>query len=154
MSSQYLTLARFIELTLMSSADVSLVESKHPGWIANQSTVLSGLIDSRLRKRYAAPFSAPVPSAVEDWCCRLLTLRTYLKRGVDATDEQFDVIRKDAEDAIEQLKEAANAVDGLFDLPLRSDTTANGISKGAPLVLSEASPYTWTDEQWEAAQSE
>jgi len=54
--------------------------------------------------------------------------------------EQHDI-------AVAELKEAADSKDGLFDLPLRADTTATGVSKGGPRGYSEASPYTNLDRQ-------
>ena len=152
--SNYLTVARFKLLTVMADEDVDALEARFPGFLMARSEVISGTIDARLRKRYAAPFESPYPNAVELWVARILTPAAYLKRGVDTTDRQFTEVYEDSKAAWVEIKEAANAVEGLYDLPLRQDTTATGISKGGPLGYSEASPYTWTDEQWEAAQDE
>lgn len=149
--SQYLTLADFRAITIMPASDVDELEAAAAGWVAAQSTVVSGIIDARLRKRYAAPFEAPYPDAVKDWCCRVLTLRAYLRRGVDASDKQFQVVLDDAQRAEAEIKEAADSKDGLFELPLRQDLpTTGGIARGAPYGYSEASPYTWTTKQVEA----
>lgn len=48
----YLDLAGFTSRTPMPSADVQLVESKHPGWIVQQSEMLQSHMVARLRKRY------------------------------------------------------------------------------------------------------
>ena len=49
-----------------------------------------------------------------------------------------------------ELKEAADAEKGLFELPLRAtDTTGSAINAGGPMGYSEQSPYTWTDRQYD-----
>jgi hypothetical protein len=63
-------------------------------------------------------------------------------------------VQKAKDDALAWLKEAADAKDGLIDLPLRADTTASGISRGGPLAYTETSPYAWTDVQAETGRSE
>ncbi len=150
----YLDLTSFKALTIMPAADVDGIESVAPGWILGQLTYWSGWLDSRLRKRYAAPFALPYPEAVTGWLARIVTVRAYLKRGVDQTDEQFLSIKEDAAEAMEEIKEAADSVVGLFDLPLREDTTASGISRGGPFAYTEASPYVWTDVQADAGRDE
>lgn len=154
MTTQYLTLAEFKSLSLMPSSDIDRVESESPGWIDSQLVYWSAQIDARLRKRYAAPFETPYPIAVQGWLARLVTVRLYLKRGVDPSDMQFDVIKLDAEQASAELKEAADSATGLFDLPLRQDTTDTGVSRGGPFGYSEASPYVWTDVQADAGRYE
>lgn len=154
MTTPYLTFAEFRSLTLMPSDDVDAIELASSGWIDSQLEYWSAQIDSRLRKRYAAPFASPYPLAVQGWLARIVTVRCYLKMGVRASDEQFAEIKADADAAVTEVKEAADSVTGLFDLPLRADTTSTGVSKGAPMVHSEASPYVWTDVQADRANSE
>jgi hypothetical protein len=147
----YLNLLEFKARTLMPSTDVDDLEAIAAGWVLAQLEQCSRWIDSRLRKRYDAPFDvATCPEIVKSWLTRLVTLRAYLRRGVDATDAQFDLIRADAESAAEEIKEAANAVDGLFDLPLKDSDKATGITLGAPFGYAEADFYTWVDVQREA----
>ncbi len=150
----YLALADFQALTLMPSDDVDAIELASPGWIDSQLEYWSAQIDSRLRKRYAAPFSVPYPLAVKGWLARIVTVRCYLKMGVRASDEQFAEIKADADAAIAEIKEAADSVTGLFDLPLREDTTTTGVSRGAPRSYTEASPYAWTTVQANAGREE
>lgn len=154
MPVSYLTLAEFRALSLMPTSDVDELEARAPGFIARQCEVATADVDARLRKRYAAPFSAPVPLKVQAWCARLVTRVAYLKRGVDPTDPQFAAYVADAESVNAELKEAADAEFGLFDLPLRQDTTATGLRAPTPLSYSERSPYVWTDVQASAAVSE
>lgn len=153
--SQYLTLTEFRAITTMPWGDVDDLEIAAPGWIVNQVIVVSGLIDGRLRKRYAAPFEVPIPDIVRSWAARIVTLRAYLRRGVDARDAQFQVILDDATRAEAEIKEAADSKDGLFELPIRQDLpTSGGIARGGPLGYSEASPYTWTTVQADTAADE
>ncbi len=154
MPTSYLTLADFRALSLMPASDVDELEARAPGFIARQCEVASADIDARLRKRYEAPFAAPYPVKVQAWCARLVTRVAYLKRGVDPTDPQFAAYVADSDAANAEIKEAADAELGLFDLPLRQDTTATGLRAPAPLGYSERSPYVWTDVQAAAAASE
>lgn len=150
----YLDLNTFKLLTLAPSTYVDEMETEQAGWMGAQLDYWSAWIDSRLSKRYNVPFSSPPPLAVKMWLARIVTLQLYLKRGVDATDNQYVDIREADKIARDEIKEAADAVGGLFDLPLRSDTTATGITKPAPQFYSEGSPYTWTDLQKIQAEDE
>ncbi len=154
MTTPYLTFDDFKALSLMPSEDLDAVEQASPGWIAAQLEYWSAQIDSRLRKRYAAPFSSPYPIAVRGWLARIVTIRCYLRRGVDPSDLQFAEIKADADTAVAEIKEASDSVTGLFDLPLREDTTSTGATKGGPFVYSEASPYAWMDAQASTGRSE
>lgn len=150
----YLTVAEFKNLTVMPSGDVDVLEAVAPGFLTAKLEAKSRWLDARLAKRYDAPFASPYPEAVKDWLARIVTLTAFLRRGVDATDEQFVEIKADAEKAEAEVLEAAESEKGLFELPLRADTTASGISKGGPFGYSEASPYVWTDRQRRAATDE
>jgi hypothetical protein len=144
----YLDRTAFKARTIMPAPDVDDLESIAPGWVDMQLEQVSRWIDSRLRKRYAAPFDvATCPEAVKSWLTRLVTLRAYLRRGVDATDAQFDLIKGDAEAAALEIKEAAEAAEGLFDLPLKDSEKTTGITQGGPFVYSEATPYDFIDVQ-------
>lgn len=143
----YIDLARFRLLSVMPGEDIDALETRNPGWIDAQAELVSRGLDARLNKRYATPFLAPYPAAVEDWITRILTKRAYVKRGVDPSDQQFVDVAADAQLALDEIKEAADATNGLFELPLRADLTANGITRGGPFGRSEQSPYAWTTEQ-------
>jgi len=155
----YLTLTGFKGLTTIPAVFVDEVEKVAPGWIDAQIDYWSRWIDSRLRKRYASPFAAydatpPTPLAVQGWIARIVTVRVWLKRGVDPNDLQFDVINVDATSALEEIAEAANSDTGLYDLPLRVDEDGTALSRGTPRSYSEASPYVWTDRQSATARNE
>lgn len=150
----YLNAEEFKDLSTMADADVDALVALYPQYLAAHLAHWSAWIDSQLRKRYAAPFAVPYPEAVKLWLARLVTPRMFLKRGVDPNDAQYVDIVKDADEAKAEIKEAADSETGLYDLPLRADTTATGISKGGPYGYSEASPYVWTDVQSEAGRTE
>lgn len=150
----YLDLDAFANLTVMPSSDVDALESAAPGWLDSQLGYWSSAIDARLRKRYEAPFAEPYPLAVQGWLSRIVTLRAYLRRGVDPLDQQFVEIKADADAAWAEIKEAADSNEGMLDLPLRADSGASGISKGGPYGYSEASPYVWMDQQGQAGREE
>lgn len=151
--ASYLTLIEFTSLTTLPAAHIDELEDVAAGFLDGQLEVYSSRIDAQLRKRYAAPFSSPYPVMVRLWLARLVTVPAWLKRGVDATDEQFQEIVKDRDAAILEIEAAANSVDGLYDLPLLP-SNASGISRGGPRSYSEASPYVAYDVQRDTSVNE
>jgi hypothetical protein len=151
--SSYLSILEFKLLTVAPQEAVDDVETVQPGWVAAQIAAYSSRVDAQLRKRYAAPFTAPYPTQVQLWITSLVTEALMLRRGVDSQDAQYQSIQASAEQARVELKEAANSQDGLWDLPL-SASQASAISKGGPKGYSEASPYVWTNVQAARAQTE
>lgn len=154
MPTSYLTVPEFRVLTIMPSADVDDLDVRAPGFLAAHIELASADVEARLRKRYAVPFTAPYPVKVRAWVSRLVTREAYLRRGIDPTDSQWSTINDAAERVLTEILEAANSETGLFDLPLRADTSASGISAPKPLGYSESSPYVWTDRQSSAARDE
>jgi hypothetical protein len=127
---------------------ISEVATRHPGWVEKQIDLVSALeIDARLSKRYVTPFEAPYPLAIQSWAARILDARVLMRRGIDPVDDQYVAMLADATAAKAEVLEAANAETGLYDLPLRADTDASGLTRPAPRSYSEASPYVWTTRQ-------
>lgn len=149
----YLTLAAFKVRSLMPQTDVEALEALAPGFVDGQLEYYSRWIDARLRKRYAAPFETP-NETVKEWLSRLVTVRCYLRRGVDPTDEQFVSIKEDRDEARDEIKEAADSETGLFDLPLLDAADGTAVSKGGPYGYSEQSPYVAFDRQAETGRTE
>jgi len=148
----YLDFDGFKALTLAPSSFVDEVEKVAPGWVDGQLEYWARWIDSRLRKRYASPFPAfgdtpPTPRSVQGWLARIVTLRVFLKRGVDPDDLQLDTIKQDSIDAQSEILEAANSEDGWFDIPLKAGEDGSAINRGNPRSYSEQSPYVWMDDQ-------
>jgi phage gp36-like protein len=150
----YLTIDRYKVLALVPPSYVDEVEAMAPGFTEAAIDVASDWIDSQLRKRYAAPFQIPIPGVVEQWVSRMVTPDLLVKRGVNATDEQFVYLERRADAAAKEIQEAANSETGLYDLPLRDDRSSTGIVYGTPGGYSEQSPYVWTNVQAEAARGE
>lgn len=139
----------FRNRTPMPDTDVDLLWAKKPGYL---EAILRGElanIEGRLRKRYATPFN-PTPEIVVAWQSRLATPKAYLARGYSPNDQTMEQLLDDRKLALEEIKEAADAEEGLYDLPLKPDEDTTAISKGAPLGYSESSPYDWTDVQADA----
>lgn len=146
----YLTLAEWKSRTKMRAADVEDLEASDPGKIDGFLLAhTERSINARLRKRYAVPFSSPVPECVLSWLTDLVTLDAFQLRGFNPSSMQDQLVVEDAKKANEEIKEAAESELGLFDLPLRQDTTASGITKPAPFSYAEASPYAWITVQAE-----
>lgn len=131
----------------MPGPDVDELEVRAPGFLASRLVAWSQYIDARLRKRYEVPFGDPFPEIVRIWLTALVTVDAYQKRGWDPGSEQDELINDARQAALADLREAADAETGLFDLPLRQNNAASGISQGGPFGYSEASPYEWTDVQ-------
>ena len=155
----YLDLDGFKGLTLMPEVFVLHVEKDTPGWITTQLEYWARWIDSRLRKRYASPFAAfdaapPTPASVQGWLARIVTVRVWLKRGIDTDDLQYSTIAADAVTAMAEVLEAADSDEGWFDLPLRTDEDGSAINRGHPRSYSEQSPFVFTDDQREIGRNE
>lgn len=141
----YLSVADFRLRSIMPTQDVDTLESLYPGFIAVRLLRNSVEVNARLGKRYAVPFVvADCPEIVKSWVVDLTTLDAYARRGFNPASEQDQaVIIMPADRAREQMKEAADSNEGLYDLPLRTENAEqSGITFGAPLTYSEQSPYT------------
>lgn len=133
---------------------VDALEELQPGWVNAQLEQMSRWIDTRLMKRYKVPFAPPTPApeVVLVWLTRLVTFEVWQRRGWDPQDPQAVQIQRSAEQAREDVKEAADSVTGLYDLPLLDG--ASLITKQRPFSYTEASPYVWTDAQVIAGREE
>lgn len=127
---------------------VDELEVNYPGFLTVQLASYSSIIDARLAKRYATPFSAPYPEQVKKWLAALVAPEVYRRNGYDPSDQQSALLESDRSEAFAQLRESADAVDGMFELPVRSDIpSSDGVSRGRILSSSDATPYGWLDRQ-------
>src|SRR4051812_27546968 len=115
-TSPYLTRAEFRSASIMPGAFIDQLEVAEPGWIDTRLLYVSSKLDTRLAKRYDAPFRSPYPTAVCDWLARIVTYEAWLKRGVSPTDEAADQYRQQHDTAYAEVKEAADSSTGLFEL--------------------------------------
>jgi phage gp36-like protein len=150
----YLTLVEFRLKTLLPAEVIDEVEARTPGFVDEQISMVSARFDSRFAKRYDVPFQAPYPTIVTEWITHIVSLRTYMKRGVYATDTTFAEYKAQHDQAVKEVEEAADSDTGKFELPLRADTNANGIMRGSPRSYTEAGPYVFTDVQADIARDE
>lgn len=142
--ASYLTLEEFKLRSMMPQQQVDALEVAEPGFIAAALAMNSDWINARLRKRYLAPFASPYPPVVLGWLTAMTTLQCYGKSGWSPGSKSDEASIIDAaKEAREEVKEAADSKEGLFDLPLDTGDSS-GVSKGGPLSYSEASPYAWT----------
>lgn len=135
----YLDITGYTNLSVLPASYIAAVS---PDKLTAQLDYWSAIIDARLTKRYTTPFATPVSHVVRGWLARLMDPVIHRIAGVDATDAQYSDTVESAREAMAEIKEAADAKDGLYDLPLRSDTTATGITRVPTLAYSELSPYT------------
>jgi hypothetical protein len=140
----------FASLSPFDESYCTQLEARRPGHLMALASAISASIDTRLRKRYVVPFVAPYNIKLQLWVADLLTPRAYLSLGVRPTDEQQVSIIEAAKLADAEIKEAADATAGLFDLPLRANTSDTGIVEPVTLSVSEQSPYTSRHKQYDA----
>ncbi len=151
----YLTKDQFKLLTTMPSAYVDELETRAPGFIDARLELHSGLIAARLAKRYGAfGVGDAAPLVVKLWLVAMVTVDCWQKRGVSPTDEQYQEYKEAALKADADIKEAADSVTGLFDLPLLPTNDTSAVTRGGPLTYSEQSPYVWADQQMAAGRDE
>lgn len=141
----YLDVDGFKLRSVMPSEEVALIETAWPGFLSAKLAEISGRIDARLAKRYVIPVPAPYPEIVLSWVERLTTRDAYLRRGCTPGSKQDEEILARAKAAEDEIREAADAKDGLFDLP-----TLQASKKTDFLGYSENSPYAWVDRNSEA----
>lgn len=89
--------------------------------------------------------ATPIPEVVLRWITDIGTPMVYRKRGINPSDPTYGDLKDAATRAEEEITEAANSKDGLFDLPLSDDNAPSNVTQGGPLGYSETSPYAWTD---------
>jgi hypothetical protein len=133
-------------LVIMPEEDVDDLVARYPAFVAAQLEVLTGEIYSRLRKRYKTPFVEPVPIVAKGWLADMITPVLYARRGIDPSDDQMQQLRDAAARAREQIKEAADSENGLYDLPLLDSADGTAITKADPLGYSEGA-YDYLDRE-------
>jgi hypothetical protein len=146
--------------TFMPKQDVDDLWQSDPGYLEAALAGALANITARLRKRYRTPFDPagvvgtnPKPEIVVMWQSRLVTPQAYLARGYNPSDPGIQAAREDRDAAVAEIKEAADAVDGLYDIPLLDTVDDTRVSKGGPTAYAEPSPYDWLDVQRAALNS-
>jgi hypothetical protein len=143
----YLTVEEFTIRATIPRSFVDDLERQEPGWVAMQLKQESGWINARLLKRYAVPFASPYPDTACYWLTLLVQAACLRRRGVNALDSGAIQWFEDEKAARLEVEKAANPENGTYELPLRDDTTAEGVTRKGPSGYAEHSPYAWTDQQ-------
>jgi hypothetical protein len=142
----------------VTPAVVDDIERLKSGRCLTRASGCQGEIDGRLRKRaanlsqYPVPFIDPVPPKVLEWMGALLTPILHRIGGIQSSDQQQQDIKAARDKALEEIKEAADAVTGLYDLPLTADSQETMIVEPATLAYSEQSPFTGKHLQYDAVE--
>jgi hypothetical protein len=109
-------------------------QAKVEVWLAERSSK----IRARLVKRYAVDFTdpGPTPDVILSWLRDLVDhdVQEYVGGAPEGREDEW--IAKRAEKADAEIKEAADAENGLFELPIRNTDKlgASAINKGGPFV--------------------
>lgn len=146
----YLTLAQYRSLTTLDGSTVDLCVAKGKD-VQRWLDMASAHIRSRLVKRYAVEFDAPgpTPDKIIQWLILLTDIPVCKSAGVTPEGRVDDWAREDETRTNDELKEAADAENGLFELPLKNTDTlgSSAINKGGPMVASNNTIYGYFDEQ-------
>lgn len=122
-------------------------ELAHPLRIDGMIESISRLVDSHLFKRYATPFSDPVPEVVKFHVAQIMSHQLRVIIGFDPGSRQDEQIVEARNAAFAWLEQAANARDGLVELPLREPATgkrdAAGVTRRKARAFSFDSPMAW-----------
>ena len=90
---------------------------------------------------YAA--APPVPEIILGWLTAFVTDAVATRHGINPNDPLYKRITDLVTKSEEQLQQAANSKDGLWDLPQVEDL-GSAVNTGGPRGYSESSPYQWT----------
>jgi hypothetical protein len=145
----YLTFATWKARSRWGSDDCNDIYAREPDKVDNALADVTEWINARLRKRYDEA-QLPTNRTILGWCRDIVDFEVFLFKGGNPSSMQDGLYKEKHDTAKAEILEAANAENGLFDLPLKQNVRDTGIAKGGPLVYSEASPYTWLDRQRDA----
>lgn len=95
-----------------------------------------------LDNSYAA--APPVPEILLSWLVALVDYAVMRKRRGNPDDPGLVMFKENADLARDEIKEAADSKDGLFDLPSSEDQDS-AVTTASPLGYSETSPYVAFD---------
>lgn len=155
----YVTFAELKEGSEFDPAEWDDLNTRRPATVARWLRQTQALIDDPLRLRYAVPFGctppsltpAPafVPETAKDWQIALMDGKFLRSRRTPGAEEAADADVSAEEKAVRDAIAAAADQDrpAHHELPLRSDATTSGVSKGGPMMLSYNTPYGFFDAQ-------
>lgn len=122
-------------------------DEDNPGRLTKMIVATSRLMDSYLFKRYATPFKEPVPEVVKFHGTQILSHQLRVIIGFDPGSQQDEQIINARNAAFAWLEHAANARDGLVELPKREPEAgkqdAAGVSRRKARAFSYRSAIDW-----------
>ena len=130
----------------MPPSDIDALEAQVPGCVDAIAQTTVAQFCSMLRKRYSV-IPDPVPLECKSRAAHAVLYQLFLRRGFNPSSAQDGYIRKAYEDAMAWLREASDPKSGLVVIGLAGDQSEKAVNVGGPLAYSEASPYTWMDQQ-------
>lgn len=148
----YATLQQIRRLGVMRPSDIDRIEAQEPGITMERAATVESLLNSKLQKRYRAPFDTVAPPLSLTKYVAVTTTYELLMdvRGLNPSSDQKDA----AEKALERVEAwLTNAVDGeKGDAELRALESGLGsaaVNAGGPIGYSEPDPYSWQYKQME-----
>lgn len=142
----YFDAAYFRNMGSVPGALLDTFEVDYPGRLDAMIEAVSRLIDSYLFKRYATPF-ASVPEVVKFHGCAILSHQVRIVIGFDPGSAQDQQIIAARDAAVAWLEQAANARDGLVELPLREPDAGKqdvtGLARRKARAFSFANAIDW-----------
>ena len=122
-------------------------DEANPGRLLAIIESISRLMDSYLFKRYATPFQDPVPEIVKFHGAQIMSHQLRLIIGFDPGSRQDEEIVNARNAAFTWLEQAANARDGLVELPLREPEAGkqdvSGVGRKKVRAFSYLSAIDW-----------
>lgn len=91
--------------------------------------------------------STPVPEIALGWLVAFVDIAVWDRRGRNAQDPTCASALERYTEAKDELKEAADSKEGLFELPTNDQAGDTPVIRAGPLAYSETSPYVSADMQ-------
>lgn len=143
----YLTLVQYRAITTLDGSIVDLCVAKGKD-VQRWLDLSSAHIRSRLVKRYLIDWTEvanqPVPDKIIEWLILLVDIPVCKCTGAVPEGRVDDWVREDEKRVNDELKEAADADNGLFELPLR-ETGPSAVYIGVPHVVASQMPWDYYD---------
>jgi hypothetical protein len=89
--------------------------------------------------------STPIPEIVLGWLVAIVDVDVWRRRGVNPQDPMIELAVADRTAALAEIEEAANAKEGLYDLPTNDMSGDSTITRSGPLCYTESSPFVGAD---------
>lgn len=155
----YVTFAELKEGSEFDPAEWDELNARRSATVTAWLGLTQALIDDPLRLRYAVPFATTPPSLTPDptlapktvkaWQIVLMDAKFLRHRRTPGAESAEDSdISAEAKAVLESIAAAADQDRPAHpELPLRSDTSSSGVSKGGPMMVSYNTMHGFFDAQ-------